>query len=216
MTTKKCSRCDLEKDINEFYVAKGRVRNWCKECDKYNTILRQIIFKELCVEYKGGKCEKCGYDKYIGALQFHHRDLSRKDFNISRCKSRVFDDSIKQELDKCDLLCANCHFETHQVYSIQDTKDTWGLYDNKKQLVKSSKIKQQLIDSRCVCGNKKSLKSKQCLKCNNKNAMERNLEEVITKIKATNFVQAAKYFNITDNGLRKFLRSKNIDPKNLP
>lgn len=216
MTTKKCSRCNIEKNINEFYAAKGRVRNWCKECDKYNTIIRQTVFKELCVEYKGGKCEKCGYNKYIGALQFHHKDPSKKDFNISRCKNRVFDDSIKEELDKCNLLCANCHFEIHQVYNIKETKETWILYDKQKDLIRNSKIKKQLIDSKCVCGNQKSLKANKCVKCNNKNATERNLEEVITKIKETNFVQAAKYFNITDNGLRKFLKSKGIDPKNLP
>jgi len=30
-------------------------------------------FKEQCVAYKGGKCERCGYDKYIGSLEFHTR-----------------------------------------------------------------------------------------------------------------------------------------------
>ena len=62
------------------------------------------------VEYKGGKCIKCGYDKNIAALDFHHRDPKKKKFRlgtdaITDWKTR------KKELDKCDLLCANCHRE---------------------------------------------------------------------------------------------------------
>lgn len=67
--------------------------------------------KKKCVEYKGGKCERCGYDKCIGALDFHHLDPSQKDFGIST-NIKSFD-LIKKELDKCILLCANCHREEH-------------------------------------------------------------------------------------------------------
>jgi len=44
-------------------------------------------FKEKCVEYKGGKCDICGYDKYVGALEFHHENQKEKDFEISKLKS---------------------------------------------------------------------------------------------------------------------------------
>lgn len=70
-------------------------------------------FKIKCVEYKGGCCEKCGYDKYVGALQFHHLDPKEKGFALSKMKSHKFDKKIKEELDKCMLVCANCHFEIH-------------------------------------------------------------------------------------------------------
>lgn len=49
----------------------------------------------------------------MDALEFHHRDLTQKDFGIS---SRGYTRSwnvVKQELDKCDILCANCHREVH-------------------------------------------------------------------------------------------------------
>ncbi|NBO23398.1 HNH endonuclease [bacterium] len=69
--------------------------------------------KELMVEYKGGCCQKCGYDKYFGALEFHHINPEEKDFNPSHYKKYAFDDRVKTELDKCLLLCANCHRETH-------------------------------------------------------------------------------------------------------
>lgn len=64
------------------------------------------------VEYKGGKCEKCGYDKSISALQFHHLDPKEKDFTISG-KSYSFE-RLKKEVDKCIMVCANCHIEIHE------------------------------------------------------------------------------------------------------
>ena len=67
--------------------------------------------KEKAVEYKGGKCSRCEYNKCIRALDFHHIDPSRKDFTVSRV-SRSWK-AIKAELDKCILLCANCHRELH-------------------------------------------------------------------------------------------------------
>ena len=58
-------------------------------------------------------CMKCGYNRYIGALDFHHRDPTQKEFGIARNQSR-FGDKHKRELDKCDLLCCRCHQELHE------------------------------------------------------------------------------------------------------
>ncbi|MCK4793173.1 MAG: hypothetical protein KAV87_56100 [Desulfobacteraceae bacterium] len=44
---------------------------------------RRKKVRQMSVEYKGGKCEMCGYDRCIDALEFHHRDLSKKEFGIS-------------------------------------------------------------------------------------------------------------------------------------
>ena len=68
--------------------------------------------KEMAVEYLGGKCIKCGYNKCIWALDFHHRDPNEKEFAIGKYFSRSWN-NLKRELNKCDLLCANCHRETH-------------------------------------------------------------------------------------------------------
>lgn len=64
------------------------------------------------VDYKGGCCVKCGYNKSISVLQFHHTDPSKKDFTISG-KSWSFE-RLKKEVDKCILVCANCHIEIHE------------------------------------------------------------------------------------------------------
>lgn len=67
--------------------------------------------KEKLVNYKGGKCECCGYDKCIEAMEFHHLDPNEKDFGISG-KSWAFE-KLKKEVDKCIMVCSNCHKEIH-------------------------------------------------------------------------------------------------------
>lgn len=74
---------------------------------------RRRKIKEMSIEYKGGKCIICGYDKCNGALEFHHLDPSEKDFNISRKGITRSWDRVKEELDKCICVCANCHREIH-------------------------------------------------------------------------------------------------------
>lgn len=62
--------------------------------------------------YKGGKCEICGYNKPVpGAYHFHHRNCKTKLFTISG--STLGFNKLKEEVDKCDLLCACCHAEEH-------------------------------------------------------------------------------------------------------
>lgn len=85
----------------------------CLKCQTEAVTKRRAKLKILAVEYKGGKCERCGYDKCIAALDFHHLDPKEKDFGIAdKGNTRAFD-KIKIELDKCIMLCANCHREEH-------------------------------------------------------------------------------------------------------
>lgn len=74
---------------------------------------RRKRLKEMAVEYKGGKCVCCGYSKYIGALDFHHIDTDKKDFGLSLDGLTRSWMLIKNELDKCILVCSNCHREIH-------------------------------------------------------------------------------------------------------
>lgn len=68
--------------------------------------------KERAIEYKGGKCIICEYNRCTTALEFHHLDPTKKDFGISSNTNRAWD-KIKEELDKCILVCSNCHREIH-------------------------------------------------------------------------------------------------------
>jgi 5-methylcytosine-specific restriction endonuclease McrA len=113
-----CKICD-----NQFngFVDDGRV--FCYDCvpsglspadaDRY----RKRAMKHLLVEYKGGKCVECGYDKCEGSLQFHHLNENDKDFTISHVKPGVDFSMVElyEEADKCVLLCANCHIRKHEV-----------------------------------------------------------------------------------------------------
>ena len=81
---------------------------------KYSNFYRAELrrkYKLEAIEYKGGKCSICGYNKCPGALTFHHLDPSIKEFRISLKQSFK---AMKSELDKCILLCNNCHAETHE------------------------------------------------------------------------------------------------------
>ena len=67
----------------------------------------------MAVEYKGGRCQVCGYDRCIEALEFHHLDPTQKDFGISHKGYTRSWEKVKEEVDKCILLCANCRREFH-------------------------------------------------------------------------------------------------------
>lgn len=74
--------------------------------------------KRIYLNYKGVSCIKCGYDKCQASLTFHHRDPDIKEFSIGSISERInsindIDKKIKEELDKCDILCANCHTVEH-------------------------------------------------------------------------------------------------------
>lgn len=74
---------------------------------------RRKKIRRLACEYKGSKCEICGYDRCMEALEFHHKNPTEKDFSISEKGYTRSWNRVKAELDKCLMLCANCHRETH-------------------------------------------------------------------------------------------------------
>lgn len=114
MNTKLCLHCNLILSTNEFYIIKNKIWQYCKKCESKRKKQQLVNFKKACLAYKKQFCcIKCGYEKCIAALDFHHNGFEKKEFNISRCKRLVLNDEIKSELDKCDVLCSNCHRESH-------------------------------------------------------------------------------------------------------
>lgn len=104
-----CSECDRTY-IYHHADSKGHTKTKCNSCLVNK---RRIDLKIKCLEYKGNKCEQCGYDKCSRAMSFHHKDATKKDFGISGKHCYTWQ-RIKSELDKCSLLCANCHMEEHE------------------------------------------------------------------------------------------------------
>lgn len=104
-----CNKTFIVKNI------KDSSRKYCYDCSppnrRDNTLLFNAIKKKL-IELKGGKCQRCGYNKNMTALCFHHRNPSEKAFGISDSSHHTWEELFK-ESQKCDLLCLNCHAEIH-------------------------------------------------------------------------------------------------------
>lgn len=101
--------CGTEFEVNKETRTYGDRRKYFIEA----VAKRRKKIRLQAVAYLGGKCMKCGYNKYIEVLEFHHGDPTQKDFNVSRkghCRSW---ERVCKEIEKCDLLCANCHREVH-------------------------------------------------------------------------------------------------------
>ncbi len=95
------------------FVLEGRGYYRCTKCRSFQVQKRRENLKKKAVIYKGGKCERCGYDKCIAALDFHHLDPNKKDFGIAANGYTRSWEKMKDELDKCVMICANCHREKH-------------------------------------------------------------------------------------------------------
>lgn len=87
--------------------------NGRSKCEACNIKIRRWRLKLAAIKHKGGKCEICGYSNNIAALDFHHLDPNEKEFNLSEKVRDAGWDRIKTEVEKCQLLCANCHRELH-------------------------------------------------------------------------------------------------------
>lgn len=100
-------------------TAAANQRSCCYDCMPEGTQLRRGDFLAKIKISRCGRCEKCGYDKCIKALEFHHLDPSKKDFTISNDHFRLKD--AVEESKKCILLCANCHRELHDnLWNIEE------------------------------------------------------------------------------------------------
>lgn len=162
----------------------------CKKCSVDSVTKRRIILKLKALKYKGEKCTNCGYNKCKDALEFHHVDSTEKDFNISSNITRSWD-KIKHELDKCSLLCANCHRELHSIYS------TFKLYDEKEIMFNNCSFCNKPTKNKKFCSHECSIKEK------SKNIPEKlDLINKILLYKSN--VKVGKYYNVSDNTIKKW------------
>jgi hypothetical protein len=135
-----CKDCRKKKDCrfaSDFNVTDGTpiYRARCDSCqnayarDKRNAPEQKKLsvdrarrrgreIKTKCIAYLGGKCVGCGYSKCDRALTFHHINREGKEFSISQIKDRRWE-LIQKELDKCELLCFNCHMEAEHEYELR-------------------------------------------------------------------------------------------------
>jgi 5-methylcytosine-specific restriction endonuclease McrA len=149
---------------------------------------RRKALKQKSIDYLGGKCKICGYNKCHRALTFHHRNPQTKMFSITNAFTSTGGASskwiiLKAELDKCDLLCQNCHSELHDKEDIQSILRT-------KQRKISNEIKNRFNGWPPI-------------------------NEVIEMVTNSSFRAAGKKLGISDTAIRKFLKRNNINPKDV-
>ena len=73
---------------------------------------RRNNIRRKATEYLGDKCCFCGYSRCLSALDFHHIVDEDKNFTIRDGVTRSWS-RVQQELEKCILVCSNCHREIH-------------------------------------------------------------------------------------------------------
>jgi hypothetical protein len=91
------------------FILEGRNAYRCTRCRADAVSAWRRRSKRRLIEARGGACELCGYDEHPAALQFHHRDASLKEFNVSNKGGTIAFARLQAEAEKCMLVCANCH-----------------------------------------------------------------------------------------------------------
>ncbi len=160
----------------------------------------RMIKKQELIQYKGGKCEKCGYSKveYPRVFSFHHTNPEEKDFSVSQHNYAL--DKLKMEVDKCIMLCQNCHAEEHDDPFIP-----------KRKISLSAREKPQKLTAYCIICNTLLSKPK-CKYCKeHKRELGRkvdrpSIEELSNLIKKYPLRQIAKKYMVVDNTIRKWLK----------
>ena len=198
-----CTKCDVDKPESEFSIRhrKGKKtrHRWCKLCmSRYQTTLLNRK-KAILIQERGGKCEECGFKGHPAIFDFHHRDPTQKDYGISEFRCHPLS-KLRKEVEKCDLLCANCHRLKHLSVHGWDFD-----YENPEidDLTIDLKLRQ------CPkCKNKKHPASKLCQSCalkrREKTIWPRNLPELVT---TTSKSAVARQLNVSVQAVNKRLKN---------
>ena len=122
--TKLCNECNLQKSITEFYsngyTSKGtaKYKAKCKACSNTQRadLRKALILEYISTRFNTYACVKCGCTGPYKFLDWHHSDPSIKEFTIGQIaisSEEQFFSELVPELEKCVLLCPNCHRLEH-------------------------------------------------------------------------------------------------------
>ena len=169
--------------------------------------------KDAIVEAMGGKCSICGYDKCQASLALHHIDPNEKEYSLGglRATPRKWEIIVK-ELQKCALICSNCHGEIHQgLISDNKIKCTYN-----KKYIRSSFYPKSEQDNCPICGKLKPVRNITCSKnCAARKARRVNWDNIdvinlVENIQMSYCAIADMIGNISDASVRRrYLKLKN-------
>lgn len=176
-----------------------------KNNSSFSQFLRCVKRKLELIEYKGGKCEICGYNKNIAALEFHHKDPSTKKFNIDGRKlANGKLEELIEEVDKCLLVCSVCHKEIH--YEFHELEKLKQLISEHNVLKKEKEI---FVCKGCGKILKWESKSGYCRVCYNKhcnrNKVNRPTKEELQNLLQTNSLnKIGKMYGVSHACIKKW------------
>jgi len=190
-----CKICNKEYD---YVPGTGCSKNLCHSC---RVVARTKRLKKEAVEYKGGKCSICGYNKCLSALDFHHVNPEEKEINFSNAWNKTSKEKIKQEIDKCILVCSNCHREIHD-------KDFIPLEEYEKYIFHpSDKKKQRKQELENIAKENKIPIDKMIQSSFTRRKVNRpSYEEFIKEMDELdwNYSAMGRKYNVSDNTIRKW------------
>lgn len=176
----------------------------------------RIRLKERSIYVLGDKCQCCGYNKCIQALEFHHLNPTEKSFSFCENTNRSWE-KTKEELKKCILVCANCHREIHA--GVIDNNNLSSSF-NEERALEIDNIVQDLKTHKLYycqyCGVEVSSGNNCCPSCANlrKRKVERpDRNQLKYLIRNKSFVSIAKDYGVTDNAIRKWCIKENLPYK---
>ena len=163
----------------------------------------------------GDKCCLCGYCKAKTALELHHLDPSEKDFTIGACLNRSWD-TLHKEIQKCILVCSNCHREIHEGLLDQELQSSYNSARGEEITQKNQEIRKGKKHYCFNCGKVISSKAKFCVDCSylERQTVERPSREELKKlIREKTFVEIGRMYQVSDNAIRKWCKSVNLPTK---
>ena len=180
----------------------------------YNNVKNsRLKRKQQMIDMMGGECQICGYKKTNSALEFHHINPEEKELNFNMANNIPLD-KIIAELKKCILVCANCHREIHagliqqELFSSLDENIAQKIREENDNIKFGKKYY-------CInCGIEVSYGNNLCTNCANllkrKVKVRPSREELKSLIRKESFCQIGKYFNVSDNAIRKWCRAYDL------
>jgi len=161
--------------------------------------------KEDIRKIMGDKCCICGYDRCDQSLDLHHIDPKEKEFNVGKILNRNWS-KIVFELQKCVLVCKNCHHEIHAGYINPKLKTSFN-NDIAIEITKRINANKAKHINHCIeCGNVISYGANRCKKCGYETKQKikyppkEELEKLICKF---GFVGTGRLLGVSDNAIRK-------------